>query len=511
MNIRTALISVSDKTGVVQLANKLAHTGCKLISTGGTGRALAEANVSFVEVAEHTGQSELMDGRVKTLHPRIHGGILSRRGLDAEEIEREGIEEIDLVVVNLYPFVETISQPKSNLEDAVESIDVGGPAMIRAASKNFHHVLVVVDPKDYDEVLRRINDNQVDLDYRRSMASKAFRHTAAYDAAISKFLERNGAFPESLALAFKRQEELRYGENPHQRAALYVSEPKASGVIPTARQIQGKQLSYNNIADADSALQCVKQLPQPSCVIVKHGNPCGAAIGSDGDDAYAKAFETDPTSAYGGIIALNVPLEETTLKLIVGQQFCEVVVAPVVTPQAAEYAKRRKNLRVLETGAFESGESEKQILQVAGGLLVQDLDQLSSNTTDLRCATKRKPTSDDLRDLMFAWQIAWSVKSNAIVLARNQRTIGIGAGQMSRVDSARIAVMKAQDAALDIEGSVMASDAFFPFRDSIEQAAEHGVAAVIQPGGSIRDDEVVQAADEHNMVMLMTGIRHFRH
>ena len=511
LTIERALLSVSDKRHIVSLAEGLESMGCSLLSTGGTGQVLLENDVSFTRLSTYTGFPEIMDGRVKTLHPLVHGGILSRRELDADVVEQQGIAEIDLVVVNLYPFVETISVPACTREQAIENIDIGGPAMIRAAAKNHRHVLVVVEPDDYEEVLERMKNKTVDDEYRQAMAAKAFRHTAAYDAQISDYLEERETFPETLNLALRRQDFLRYGENPHQRAAFYVREPTRQNSIAAARQIQGKRLSYNNIADADAAYACVQSFNEPACTVVKHGNPCGVAIGSDSRDAYLQAFATDPTSAYGGIIAFNESLDAEALKAIIEKQFAEVIVAPAVASEAIELAKRRKNLRILEMSKHEDMFEELHVKQVSGGLLVQEFDSRILDSTTLKCVTERQPTEREREDLDFAWRVALFVKSNAIVMAKNQRTVGIGAGQMSRVVSAKVASMKATEEGLDLCGCALASDAYFPFRDGLDFAAQNGVTAVIQPGGSIRDEEVIEAANEHGIAMLFTGIRHFRH
>lgn len=511
LSIDRAILSVSDKRGIADFADRLHKSGCDLVSTGGTGQALDECGVHYTKLSNFTGFPEIMDGRVKTLHPLVHGGILSRRSIDADVVAKHGIGEIDLVVANLYPFMETTVQPDCTIETATENIDVGGPAMIRAAAKNNEHVLVVVDPDDYEDVAGRISTNSVDREYRRAMAAKAFRHTAAYDAAIAQYYCAPTDFPETLILAVRRQAFLRYGENPHQRAALYSSGPSQTGSIAAARQIQGKHLSYNNIMDADAAYACVQSFALPACVIVKHGVPCGVAIGKDAQEAYRLAFSTDRASAYGGIVAFNVPLDGAALGEVIDTQFADVVLASVVSQEAAEVAKRRKNLRLLETGVNQDTNVELQFRQIAGGMLVQEVDLMGMDPESLKCVTERQPTDQEQADLEFAWQVAKFVKSNAIVLARDNRTLGIGAGQTSRVVSARIASMKAQDEQLDTKGCALASDAYFPFRDGLDVAAEVGVTAVIQPGGSVRDREVIQAANENRMAMLFTGVRHFRH
>lgn len=511
LSIERAILSVSDKRGIVELAGGLRELGCDLISTGGTGRTLQNAGISYTKLSKVTGFPEIMDGRVKSLHPLVHGGILSRRSLDADVVAKHGIGEIDLVVANLYPFEETTVQPDCTLAQAIETIDIGGPAMIRAAAKNNEHVLAVVDPDDYTDVLARFKSNSVDREFRRAMAAKAFRHTAAYDATIAQYLTEQFVFPEALNLAFRQRELLRYGENPHQRAALYARYPATVGSIAAARQLQGKHLSYNNIVDSDAANACVQSFELPACVIVKHGIPCGVAIGSDPAEAYRRAFSTDRSSAYGGIIAFNVKLDRNTLVEVIETQFADVVLAPVVASEAVEVAKRRKNLRLLETGFSHDRSDEMQIKQIDGGLLVQDADSIQMQSISTKCVTERKPSDQEKADLEFAWQVSKFVKSNAIVLARDNRTVGIGAGQTSRVVSVRIAAMKARDEKLETNGCALASDAYFPFRDGLDVAAQHGVTAVIQPGGSIRDDEVIQAANERGMAMLFTGVRHFRH
>lgn len=509
--IKNAILSVSNKQGIAEFARTLTGCGCTVFSTGGTGDELRAAGIPYRELSDYTGSPELMNGRVKSLHPLVHGGILSRRSLDRAEAKQHGITEFDLVVVNLYPFAETIRQGECSWEDAIENIDVGGPAMIRAAAKNNENVLVVIDPDDYQDVCNRIENANIDESYRRDMAAKAFRLTASYDATIAEYFGHSAEFPETLGLVYRRKSHLRYGENPHQKAALYSRESEHPSNAVSVRQIQGKQLSFNNVADADSALECVMALDAPACVIVKHSNPCGVAIGADATDAYERAYATDPTSAYGGIVAFNVPLTAGTLKQVIANQFVEVMIAPTVTEDAVELAKSRKNLRLLEAPNASAESNGLRMKQVSGGLLVQEADTAEIAFEDVECATDREPTREELEDLKFAWRVARFVKSNAIVLAKEQRTIGIGAGQMSRVVSARVASMRAREEGLDRDGCVMASDAFFPFRDSIDSAAKNGVTAVIQPGGSIRDGEVVEAANEHGMAMLLTHMRHFRH
>ncbi|MCR9276559.1 MAG: bifunctional phosphoribosylaminoimidazolecarboxamide formyltransferase/IMP cyclohydrolase [Pseudomonadaceae bacterium] len=508
-----ALLSVSDKSGLAEFASVLAGEGIDLLSTGGTHRTLKDAGLAVTEVSERTGFPEMMDGRVKTLHPRIHGGILGRRGVDEAVMAEHDIRPIDIVVVNLYPFADTIARPDCTQALAIENIDIGGPAMVRSAAKNFANVLIVVDPADYEEVAQALQQGNVDLSMRRRFSAKAYAHTAAYDAAVAAYMAQqcDDALPSSIAFAYSRQQVLRYGENPHQQAAFYRERAPRSGTITAARQLQGKELSFNNIADADAALECVKAFDDTACVIVKHANPCGVALADSPLQAYQRAFATDPTSAFGGIIAFNRPLDEATLAAIIDAQFAEVIVAPEVSDGAIALAGKRKNLRLLACGEFERANGGQHIKPVAGGLLVQSMDSLSISPDGLQVVSKRQPSDDELRDLIFAWNVAWHVKSNAIVYARDNQTIGVGAGQMSRVISARIAGMKAAEEGLTVPGSVMASDAFFPFRDGIDAAADAGIVAVIQPGGSMRDDEVIAAADEHSMAMVFTGVRHFRH
>ena len=508
---RRALISVSDKTGVVAFAQRLADAGVELLSTGGTHRALQEAGIAVTEVSSHTGFPEMMDGRVKTLHPKIHGGILGRRHLDLDTMETHEIAPIDLVVVNLYPFAATIEREDCTEELAIENIDIGGPAMLRSAAKNHNDVLVVVDPQDYDAVIDTLEQG-IDLSMRRAFAIKAFRHTAQYDATVAAYLGAEEALPQSLSLTYEKVEEMRYGENPHQAAAFYREVVGVgTGNIASFEQLQGKALSYNNIADTDAALECVKVFDEPACVIVKHANPCGVGIGGDIGEAYEKAFATDPTSAFGGIIAFNRTLDLHTVSQILERQFVEVIIAPAVVPEAVEAAKAKKNVRLLASGALDGSRRGLEFKRVGGGLLVQDADELCLDDSALRVVTKAQPSVAQMADLMFAWKVAWFVKSNAIVFARDLQTIGVGAGQMSRVISAKIAGLKAAEEGLSVPGSVMASDAFFPFRDGIDAAAADGIAAVIQPGGSMRDQEVIDAADEHNIAMVFTGVRHFRH
>ena len=516
LQVERALLSVSDKTGVVELARALADSGIELLSTGGTRAALSEAGIEATEIADYTGFPEIMEGRVKTLHPKVHGGILGRREEDAEVMRARGIPRIDLVVVNLYPFEATTASEDCTREVAIENIDIGGPAMLRAAAKNHAAVLAVVDPDDYPEVVEALGSGGSTLQQRARFAAKAFAHTARYDAGISAWfagdpVSATEGFPETLTLGLNKEGDLRYGENPHQRAAFYAEANPAEGTLARMTQIQGRALSYNNLADTDAALECVRAFIEPACVIVKHGNPCGVAVATDIGAAYDRAFATDPTSAFGGIIAFNRALDASTLTTIVDRQFAEVVVAPTVEAAAVEVAKARKNLRLLEVGDLAQGAGQLNLKRVGGGVLVQDADTLCFDEATMETVTKRVPTEREMSDLLFAWRVAWFVKSNAIVFARDGATVGVGAGQMSRVVSARIAAMKAEDEGIPVAGAVMASDAFFPFRDGIDAAAEAGIAAVIQPGGSIRDDEVVAAADEHGMTMVFTSIRHFRH
>ena len=510
-----ALVSVSDKRDLIPFASGLAALGVEILSTGGTARELRKAGISVVEVSERTGFPEIMDGRVKTLHPNIHGGLLGRRGTDEAVMEAHGIDAIDLLCVNLYPFEQTIASPDATIDDAIENIDIGGPAMIRAAAKNHDGVAVVVDPADYDDVLAALKSASLSLETRRRLAAKAFAHTAAYDTAITGYLSAslgNDPLGERHLYAGRRVETLRYGENPHQDAAFYVDPRAPAGSLATARQLQGKALSYNNIADGDAALECVKQFDRPACVIVKHANPCGVAVADDSLDAYDKAFKTDPTSAFGGIIALNRPLDAKTASAIVDRQFVEVIVAPAVDADAAQVCAAKKNLRLLETGDWPvTAPPGLDYKKVSGGLLVQTTDRGHVGADDIEVVTDRSPTPAEVEDLLFAWKVVKYVKSNAIVFCRDGMTIGVGAGQMSRVYSTRIAALKAGDEGLDVAGSVMASDAFFPFRDGIDAAAETGIGAIIQPGGSKRDDEVIQAANEHGLAMVFTGMRHFRH
>jgi phosphoribosylaminoimidazolecarboxamide formyltransferase/IMP cyclohydrolase len=514
LTVRRALISVSDKRGLIPFVSGLRDLGVEILSTGGTCRALREADIDVIEVSEKTGFPEIMDGRVKTLHPKIHGGLLGRRGTDEAVMDKHGIEPIDLLVVNLYPFEQTIAREDATIDDAIENIDIGGPAMIRAASKNHDGVAVVVDPDDYDRVLESLKSNELSLEDRRRLAAKAYAHTASYDAAITKYLaESLGDDPlgERFLYSGRLVENMRYGENPHQAAAFYMDQQAPKGSLATAEQLQGKALSYNNIADSDAALDCVRQFSAPACVIVKHANPCGVAVAENILVAYEKAFKTDPTSAFGGIIAFNQPLDVTTAKTIVDRQFVEVIVAPGIDADAAAALAAKKNVRVLRTGDWEKSADGFEFKKVSGGLLVQGSDLGTVTADGLKVVTDNEPTPEQIDDMLFAWTIVKYVKSNAIIFCKNNMTIGIGAGQMSRVYSTKIAAIKAADEELDVKGSIMASDAFFPFRDGIDAAAETGISAIIQPGGSIRDDEVIQAANDHGLAMVFTGMRHFRH
>ncbi|WP_196138929.1 bifunctional phosphoribosylaminoimidazolecarboxamide formyltransferase/IMP cyclohydrolase [Aliikangiella sp. G2MR2-5] len=517
--IKRALISVSDKTGVLEFAKALAAKNVEILSTGGTAKLLMDNNVPVTEVSSYTGFPEMMDGRIKTLHPKIHGGILARRGQDESVMEEHGIQGIDLLVVNLYPFEATIAKDDCLLADAIENIDIGGPTMLRAAAKNHNDVVVVVEPEDYQKVLEQVETNGgTEYKLRYQLAWKTFAHTAKYDAAISNYLgarlenlEQAETFPQSYSIQYKKAQTMRYGENPHQSAAFYVeAEPKEASVA-TAVQIQGKELSFNNVADTDAALECVKQFDAPACVIVKHANPCGVAVEANILEAYNKAFQTDPTSAFGGIIAFNRELDHETAKAIVDRQFVEVIIAPKVSERAKTVVAAKQNVRLLECGQWDAPAAAWDYKRVNGGLLVQDRDLGVITADDLKIVTEVQPTEQQIKDLLFCWKVAKSVKSNAIVYAKNEQTIGVGAGQMSRVYSAKIAGIKAADEGLEVKGSVMASDAFFPFRDGIDAAAEAGISAIIQPGGSMRDQEVIDAANEHGMAMVFTGMRHFKH
>ncbi|WP_025820724.1 bifunctional phosphoribosylaminoimidazolecarboxamide formyltransferase/IMP cyclohydrolase [Shewanella marina] len=523
--IRRALLSVSDKTGIVEFARALHAQNVELLSTGGTAALLAQHNIPVLEVSDYTGHPEIMDGRVKTLHPKVHGGILARRGIDEDVMATNHIEAIDLVVVNLYPFAQTVAKEGCTLEDAIENIDIGGPTMVRAAAKNNRDVTIVVNAKDYDRVLAEMAANQGSTltTTRFDLAIAAFEHTAAYDGMIANYFgtmvaphsedecHQDSPFPRTFNTQLIKKQDLRYGENSHQRAAFYVEAQIDEASVATAVQIQGKALSYNNIADTDAALECVKEFDQPACVIVKHANPCGVALGDDLFNAYERAFKTDPTSAFGGIIAFNQTLDAKTAAAIIERQFVEVIIAPAISEEAKVILAPKSNVRVLECGQWQQPTSGLDYKRVNGGLLIQDRDQGMVDEAQLTVVTKRQPTAAELQDLLFCWKVAKFVKSNAIVYAKDGMTIGVGAGQMSRVYSAKIAGIKAADEGLEVVNSVMASDAFFPFRDGIDAAAAAGISCIIQPGGSIRDEDIIQAADEHGMAMVFTGMRHFRH
>jgi phosphoribosylaminoimidazolecarboxamide formyltransferase/IMP cyclohydrolase len=516
--IQRALISVSDKNGILDFARELSQRGVEILSTGGTAKLLADNGVAVTEVSDYTGFPEMMDGRVKTLHPKVHGGLLGRRGSDDAVMAEHGIQPIDLVVVNLYPFEQSIAKPDCDLATAIENIDIGGPTMLRAAAKNHQDVTVVTDPADYQRVLDDMNSNNgaTSAQTRFELALKVFQHTARYDGAIANYLgkklEGHEDFPPVLSLQYNKAQTMRYGENPHQNAVFYTEHAASEPSVATAVQIQGKALSYNNIADTDAALECVKSFTDaPACVIVKHANPCGVAIGASILEAYDRAFKTDPTSAFGGIIAFNRPLDAATAKAIVDRQFVEVIIAPSVDDAAKPALAAKQNVRVLACGAWGESGAALDFKRVNGGLLVQDRDLGRMTEQDLKIVTQRAPSPQEMSDLLFAWKVAKFVKSNAIVYCKDGMTIGVGAGQMSRVYSAKIAAIKAADENLEVKGSVLASDAFFPFRDGLDAAAEVGVTAVIEPGGSVRDDEVIAAADEHGIAMVFTGMRHFRH
>lgn len=524
MAIKRALISVSDKTNILEFAQGLQAMGIEILSTGGTAKLLDDNGVDVIEVSDHTGFPEMMAGRLKTLHPMIHGGILGRRDIDGDAMQEHGIAPIDLVVVNLYPFEQTVANPDCDLPLAIENIDIGGPTMVRAAAKNHKDVAIVVDVNDYAEILETLAEKDRTLDHatRFALAVKAFEHTAAYDSTIANYLgsitdggasnDNRAAFPHSFNAQFIKAQEMRYGENPHQKAAFYVEARAQEASVATAAQLQGKALSFNNIADTDAALECVKQFTRPACVIVKHANPCGVAVADTLINAYDRAYKTDPTSAFGGIIAFNRPLDAETARAIIDRQFVEVIIAPTVTEGAIETVAEKENVRLLACGEWPLERSVAlDYRRVNGGMLLQSADIAMVTPDDLKVVTDKTPSDSVMRDLLFSWQVAKYVKSNAIVYGRDLATIGVGAGQMSRVYSARIAAIKAADADLEVKGSVMASDAFFPFRDGIDAAAEAGITAVIQPGGSMRDQEVIDAANEHGMAMVFTGMRHFRH
>jgi phosphoribosylaminoimidazolecarboxamide formyltransferase/IMP cyclohydrolase len=519
MKIQRALISVSDKSGVLNFAQQLTSLGVEILSTGGTAKMLADNGIPVTEVADYTGFPEMLDGRVKTLHPKIHGGILGRRDLPehVSTMQAHSIPNIDLVCVNLYPFRETIAKPGCTLEDAIENIDIGGPAMVRSAAKNHGAVAVVTEPADYAAIIDEMKSSGGALlpATRFKLAKKAFSHTAAYDAAISNYLtsldevNQPGLFPEQLNLNFVRVQSMRYGENPHQAAAFYRDPNPTPGTLAHYVQLQGKELSYNNIGDADAAWECVKTFTSPACVIIKHANPCGVAVANNLLDAYRKAFATDSTSAFGGIIAFNGEVDATTAEAVSGQ-FMEVLIAPAYSAQAREVLAKKQNVRVLAL-PLAPGSNSLELKRVGGGLLVQSADTFNVSRADLNVVTQRQPTEQEIEDMLFAWKVAKFVKSNAIVFAAAGQTLGVGAGQMSRVDSTRIAVIKAGNAGLKLAGCAVASDAFFPFRDGVEVLAQAGAKAVIQPGGSIKDAEVIAAADEHGIAMVFTGHRHFRH
>jgi phosphoribosylaminoimidazolecarboxamide formyltransferase/IMP cyclohydrolase len=518
--IKRALISVSDKAGILELAQELNNFGVELLSTGGTAKMIRDAGIPVMDVSDYTGFPEMMDGRVKTLHPKVHGALLGLRD-NPEHVDamaKHDIEPIDMVVVNLYPFEATIAKEGCTLGDAIENIDIGGPTMLRSAAKNNRFVTVLVDPSDYATVIAEMKQSsgEVSTETNFQLAVKVYQHTAAYDGAISNWLgkrtaEEHAEFAPTLTLQFQKAQGMRYGENPHQNAAFYVEKNITEASIATARQLQGKALSYNNIGDTDAALECIKQFSEaPACVIVKHANPCGVATGDTLLEAYQRAFSTDPESAFGGIIAFNQELDTETAQAIVDKQFVEVIIAPKVAAGVPEIIAKKKNVRLLECGEWPAESAQRlDFKRVNGGLLVQEADLSLSN--DLKVVTKRTPTEKEWQDLNFAWRVAKFVKSNAIVYCRDGMTIGVGAGQMSRVNSARIAAIKAEHAGLDVKGAAMASDAFFPFRDGIDNAAAVGITAVIQPGGSIRDEEVIAAADEAGIAMVFTGMRHFRH
>jgi len=517
-NSKLALISVSDKTGIVEFARRLSELGFGLLSTGGTAKTLADAGLAVTEVSDHTGSPEIMGGRVKTLHPRVHGGLLGRRNIDDEVMAGQDIPRIDLAVINLYPFEAVTSQPGCRFEDAIENIDIGGPAMVRSAAKNFDAVIIVTSPEQYESMLEKLESGNGELDHRSrfELAVAAFDRVAQYDDAISQYLSSfnedgsRSLFPSQANGCFIKLADLRYGENPHQQAAWYRDLHPAEGSMATARQHQGKELSYNNLADSDAAWECVRQFDHTACAIIKHANPCGVAIADSTEQAYELAYATDSTSAFGGVIAFNRAVDAATVSAILERQFVEVLIAPAFGKEALALLTAKKNVRVLE---IKGGKAvhQQETKRISSGLLIQTSDLHELSREDCRVVSRRQPTEQEWQDLLFAWKVARLVKSNAIVYAAGGRTVGVGAGQMSRVDSARIGRWKAEDAGLPIEGSAMASDAFFPFRDGIDTAGEAGIAAVIQPGGSMRDDEVIAAADEHGMAMVFTGIRHFRH
>ena len=518
--IQRALISVSDKEGIVEFASFLADQGVEILSTGGTAKLLSDNGIDVKGVSSFTGFPEMMDGRIKTLHPRIHGGLLGRRGIDEDVMAQHGIAAIDMLVVNLYPFEATIANEDCDLPTAIENIDIGGPAMLRAGAKNHDAVTVVVDSSDYSRIMDAIKtDGGTTYDMRFELAAKVYSHTGRYDGLIANYLgekiaqkaENPSKFGDTFSMQFDKVQDMRYGENPHQDAAFYREKNASEASVSTASQLQGKELSFNNIADTDAALECVKSFAEPACVIVKHANPCGVAVSEDILTAYDLAFQTDPTSAFGGIIAFNRSLDVATASAIIERQFVEVIIAPEIASEAREVLAQKKNVRVLESGSWDAPVPGYDYKRVNGGLLVQNRDLGQVDMEDLKVVSKVQPTEQQMKDLAFCWKVAKYVKSNAIVYAKNGQTIGVGAGQMSRVYSAKIAGIKAADEGLEVPGSVMASDAFFPFRDGIDAAAEAGIAAVIQPGGSMRDAEVIEAADEHGIAMVFTGMRHFKH
>lgn len=519
---RYALISVSDKTGIVDFSRALVGMDIAILSTGGTAELLLKNGIAVTEVADYTGFPEMLDGRVKTLHPKVHGGILARRDLNThtDALSQHGIPTIDIVVVNLYPFQQTIARPDCTLEEAVENIDIGGPAMLRSAAKNYRDVTVICDPSDYSHVLEKMQKNagKADEETRFELAKKIFAHTAQYDGAIANYLSSLGDdkkhqersfYPQSLNLHFEKIQEMRYGENPHQSAAFYRERNVPEGTLADYTQLQGKALSYNNISDADAAWECVKTFDEPACVIIKHANPCGVAIGDDPLQAYENALQTDPEAAFGGIIAFNRELDKKTAEEV-SKLFVEVLIAPVFSPDARTIFSSKKNVRLLEI-PLGKNLNEYEVKRVGGGLLLQSPDAANVMATDLKLVTKKKANPQQIQDMLFAWRVAKFVKSNAIVFCRNGMTLAIGAGQMSRVDAARTAVMKAKNAGLSLTGAAVASDAFFPFRDGLDIVADAGATSIIQPGGSIRDQDVIDAADERGMTMAFTAIRHFRH
>lgn len=518
--VSRALISVSDKNGIVDFARALNALGVELLSTGGTFRLLQENNIAVTEVSDYTGFPEMMDGRVKTLHPKVHGGILGRRGTDDAVMAEHAIKPIDMVIVNLYPFAATVADPNCTLPNAIENIDIGGPTMVRSAAKNHKDVAIVVNSSDYTTVLEEMQANEGQLDYntRYALMVKAFEHTAGYDGMIANHFgardtdNKERDFSDTFNVQYFKTQEMRYGENPHQKAAFYTEANPIEASVATAKQLQGKELSFNNIADTDAALECVKQFDEPACVIVKHANPCGVSVAVDIGTAYDLAFATDPESAFGGIIAFNRELDAKTAEAICEKQFVEVIIAPAVSADALAAVAAKKNVRLLECGSWGNQRPQDfDYKRVNGGLLIQDRDNGMITEQDLKVVSKRMPTNTEMTDMLFAWKVAKMVKSNAIIYAKNNQTIGVGAGQMSRINSARIASIKAEHAGLEVVGAVMASDAFFPFRDGIDNAGEAGISCIIQPGGSMRDDEVIAAANEHGMAMVFTGMRHFRH